>query len=62
LRSSELKDPERIAVLQAVESSAKSIAEVLKRTKDMERLVTTEYVGGLEMVDLSSRKQSVNSK
>jgi len=62
LRSSELKDPERIAALQAVESSAKSIAEVLKRTKDMERLVTTEYVGGLEMVDLSSRKQSVNSK
>ena len=62
LRSSELKDPERIAALQAVESSAKSIAEVLKRTKDMERLVTTEYIGGLEMVDLSSRKQSVNSK
>ncbi len=56
LRSSKLTDPERVSAIQAVESSAKSIAEVLKRTKDMERLVTTEYVGGLEMVDLSAKK------
>jgi C4-dicarboxylate-specific signal transduction histidine kinase len=56
LRSAKLSDSEKVSAIQAVESSAKSISEVLKRTKDMERLVTTEYVGGLEMVDLSEKK------
>lgn len=53
VRSTETSAAERDAALHAVEEAAMRIASVVQQTKDLEQLRTTEYLAGVEMIDLS---------
>ncbi len=55
IRSTETSQAERDAALLAIEEAATRIAAVIQRTKDLEDLSTTEYLGGVEMIDLSRK-------
>jgi hypothetical protein len=56
VRSTETSAAERDAALRAVEEAAMRIASVVQHTKDLERLRTTEYLEGVEMIDLGGIK------